>query len=312
MSEFYNLYGGAMIDSVTQPPITNVGVGAATGAIQPQPQAQAQPPVAVNGTVQQPTNAKKNNNKPTGNNASGNKPAKNNAKNAKNNAKNNANNANNANNNANNENNNNLSNEVKERIANIKLNPNKTVISFWIIWLISVILLLSTFITTPIRYSEAKVIHKVTYNRFYYYLHVVLLALLCFYAYKIGDKMPLVKSEDIYQKIAPIAVFVLGFMVLNIYDSPSIKEDGSFSSAPSVLIKNKIGMIVHYVFMILSIITIIGLYLYYSSDSLLGYQTSYLITATPAILVFIVCLFLLYLTARYRVKKYNLPNTWRK
>ena len=276
-----------MIDSVTQqqPPITNVGVGAGAPTGIPQ-----QPPVAVN-----VTNAKKNNK------ASGNtKPAGNN------NGNNNENNANNANNE------NNLSNEVKERIANIKLNPNKTVISFWIIWLISVILLLSTFITTPIRYSEAKVIHKVTYNRFYYYLHVVLLALLCFYAYKIGDKMPLVKSEDIYQKVAPIAVFVLGFMVLNIYDSPSIKEDGSFSSAPSVLIKNKIGMIVHYVFMILSIITIIGIYLYYSSDSLLGYQTAYLISAIPAILVFVISLVLLYLTARYRVKKYNLPNTWRK
>ena len=81
---------------------------------------------------------------------------------------------------------------------------------------------------------------------------------------------------------------------------------------PKIIIHPNIIGFIKYSNDALPIITIIGLYLYYSSDSLLGYQTSYLITATPAILVFIVCLFLLYLTARYRVKKYNLPNTWRK
>ena len=34
--------------------------------------------------------------------------------------------------------------------------------------------------------------------------------LLCYFAYRSGEKMPLIKGEDVYQKVAPIAVFVLG------------------------------------------------------------------------------------------------------
>jgi hypothetical protein len=266
MAEFYNLYGGAMINQVAQPPI------------------------------QQPNNkANKANNK---------------ANKANNNAINDGNNANNANNDANNGNN--LDNDVKERIASIKLNPNRSVLVFWIVWFIAIILLLSTFITSPIRYSEKMIVSKVSYNRFYYYLHVVLLALLCYYAYKSGGKMPLIKGDNVYQTVAPIAVFVLGFMVLNIFDSPGIKEDGSFNSAPSVLIKNKIGMIFHYSFLILAIIAIITLNLYYSSDSIIGLQEHHIVASIPSIIVVIMCIYMLYLTARYKVKKYELPNTWRK
>ena len=179
-------------------------------------------------------------------------------------------------------------------------------------WLISVILLLSTYITSPIRYSKKRVFSYVSYNRFYYYLHVILLGLLCYFAYQSGEKMPIIKGDDVYQKVAPIAVFVLGFLVLNIFDEPGIKEDGSFNSAPSVLIKNKIGMLFHYIFLVLFLIGVIAINLYYSSDSFLGLQEYHIVACMPVIIVGVMCLYMLYLTARYRVKKYNLPNTWRK
>jgi hypothetical protein len=276
MAEFYNLYGGAMIDQVIQPPIQ-----------------------------QQPNN--KQNNKP--NNKQNNKP-----NNKQNNKPNNQNNDSNNNGNDGDGNNtaNNLNNEVKERIASIKINTNKSVLVFWIMWLISVILLLSTYITSPIRYSKKRIFSYVSYNRFYYYLYVILLGLLCYFAYQSGEKMPLVKGEDVYQKVAPITVFILGFLVLNIFDEPGIKEDGSFNSAPSVLIKNKIGMLFHYIFLVLFLIGLIAINLYYSSDSFLGLQEYHIVACMPAIIVGVMCLYMLYLTARYRIKKYNLPNTWRK
>ena len=134
MADFYNLYGGAMLEQ-------NVG------------------------------GAKKNANNNANNNG-------NNGKNANQNGNNGKNEANNGDNDSNNGNN--LNKEAIQRINSIKINTNTSVIGFWLIWFIAVFLLLSTYITTPIRYSEEFVFHTVTFNRFYYYLHIILLTLLCF------------------------------------------------------------------------------------------------------------------------------------
>ena len=83
---------------------------------------------------------------------------KNNGKNnGKNNNKKNTNSNSNENNNKNNKNNkkNNTNNPLET--INISITDNKSVISFWILWFITVVLLLSTYITTPIRFSEKKV-----------------------------------------------------------------------------------------------------------------------------------------------------------
>jgi len=177
---------------------------------------------------------------------------------------------------------------------------------------VTVILLLSTYITTPIRYSEKKVVNKLNYNRVYYYLHIVLLALLCYYAYKSSSKLALIKGEDIYQKIAPLIVFVFGLLVINIFDNKGVKEDGSFNTAPDVIVKNKNGMIVHYVFLIIFLFATIAFHLRYNSDTMLGVQSYHIYGVAPCLIVGVICIYLLYLTATYSLKKYKLPKTWLK
>ncbi len=215
--------------------------------------------------------------------------------------------------NSNNSNNlNNLNNSIKERISKIKINNDPNVRGFWFMWILVVILLLSTYITTPIRYSDEKVLHNLTYNRFYYVLYIVLLGLISYYGYKSHKKLALIRGEDLYLKIIPISVFIIGFFVINLFNDPVVKEDGSFSSAPNVTNKNKTGMIIHYVILILSVIALVAFDFMNSNNSLLGLQTYHIIGAIYGIIVLILCIQLLYYTTSYNVKKYNLPNTWRK
>jgi hypothetical protein len=287
MAEFYNLYGGAMLGQnvgVNNPKVNNAKVN--------------------NGKV---NNAKVNNAKVNNGKVNNGKVNNNNGKVNNNNDK-----GNNDNDNDNDKNGNNLNNAALQRIDSIKLNTNPAVIGFWLIWIIAVFLLLSTYITTPIRYSEEFVVHTLTFNRFYYYLHIILLTLLCFYAYKSSGKLPLIKGDDIYQKVLPIVVFALGFLIINIFDSPGVKEDGSFNTPPSVIVKNKIGMIFHYIFLILCVGGIIFMDLKYSSGTMLGLQPYHINATLPALIVLVMCGYMLYNTARYYIKKYNLPNTWRK
>ena len=47
----------------------------------------------------------------------------------------------------------------------------------------AVILLLTTYIKTPIRYSEEEAFYKTPYNPVYYYLYLLLLISVCYYGY---------------------------------------------------------------------------------------------------------------------------------
>ena len=295
MADFYNLFGGAMMGPGTPPPPYATNTPGMPQQPQPGMPQQQQPDMQQ----QQPQN-----NKAGVNNAKKNKNKNNNKKNNNNN--------NNKNNNSNSKSNNSTSNAIKERLENIKFTDNKAVISFWIFWFITVVLLLSTFITTPIRYSEESVVNKLNYNRLYYYLHCILLALLCFYAYKSSNKLELIKGEDIYQKILPIIVLLFGFLIINLFDSGGFKEDGSFNTAPSVIVKNKYGMIIHYLLLIIFLSLTILSHLRYNSETMFGLQSHHIYGVAPALIVGIFCIYLLYLTATYSLKKYKLPSTWRK
>ena len=140
----------------------------------------------------------------------------------------------------------------------------------------------------------------------------MLLALLCFYAYKSSNKLELIKGEDIYQKILPIIVFLFGFLIINLFDNKGSKEDGSFNTAPSIIVKNKYGMIIHYILLILFLSLTILSHLRYNSETMFGLQSYHIYGVAPGLIVGIFCIYLLYLTATYSLKKYKLPKTWRK
>ena len=317
MTEFINLYGGAMMPSMTQP----TGMPTGQPMVQPmsQPMSQAQP-------QGQQTNvgvgAKGNNANKKGNNAN---KKNNNANKKDNNVNKKDNNANKKDNNGNNKNKNNnglsnknknalnnLNNEIKERIASIKLNDDYRVIAFWICWGLSVIILLSTFITTPIRYSENEPIYKVSYNRLYFYLTIILISTISIYVYKGRNRLPLIYGEDLYIKVIPVIVLFLSLIVINIFDSPGEKEDGSFNTPPSTLVKDKRIMITQYVLLILLLFGMIGCDLIKSGDGFSNIEPHHIKRIVPVLIVILVVGYLLYNSVKYNVKRYDLPETWRK
>ena len=322
MSEIPNLYGGAMMPSMTQPMPPGLDQPMPPGPGQPMPPGPGQPMPPGQG---QQTNvgvgAKANNANKKGNNANkkgnnANKKEGNTSNKNKNNNKNNNNNNKNKNKNGLSNNNtntlNNLNNEIRERIASIKLNDDKRVIAFWICWGLSVIILLSTFITTPIRYSEKEPIYKVSYNRLYYYLTIILISTISIYVYKGRERLPLIYGEDLYIKVIPVIVLFLSLIVINIYDSPGEKEDGSFNTPPSTLVKDKRVMITQYVLVILLLFGMIVCDLIKSGDGFSNIESHHIKRTIPVLIVILVVIYLLYNSVKYNVKRYDLPETWRK
>jgi len=341
MNEILNLYGGAMMPSMTQPMPPGQGqqmpmppgqqmpmppgqgqqMPMPPGQGQPMPPGQGQPMPPGQGQGQQ-TNvgvgAKANNANKKGNNANkkGNNANKkgNNSNKKEGNANNNK-NKNNKNKNGLSNNNqntlNNLNNEIRERIASIKLNDDKRVIAFWICWGLSVIILLSTFITTPIRYSEKEPVYKVSYNRLYFYLTIILISSISIYVYKGRERLPLIYGEDLYIKVIPVIVLFLSLIVINIYDSPGEKDDGSFNTPPSTLVKDKRVMITQYVLVILLLFGMIVCDLIKSGDGFSNIESHHIKRTIPVLIVIVVVGYLLYNSVKYNVKRYDLPETWR-
>ena len=337
MNEILNLYGGAMMPSMTQPMPPGQGPQMPPGQGQQMPPGQGQQMPPGQGQQMPPgqgpqmppgqgqqTNvgvgAKANNSNKKGNNANkkgnnANKKDGNTSNNNKNkNKNNNKNNNKNKNEISNNNKNalNNLNNEIRERIASIKLNDDYRVIAFWICWGLSVIILLSTFITTPIRYSEKEPVYKLSYNRLYYYVTIILISTISIYVYKGRERLPLIYGEDLYIKVIPVVVLFLSLIVINIFDSPGEKEDGSFNTPPSTLVKDKRVMITQYVLLILLLFGMIVCDLMKSGNGFSDIESHHIKKTIPVLIVIILVGYLLYNSVKYNVKRYDLPETWRK
>ena len=311
MNEILNLYGGAMMPSMTQPMPPGQGPQMPPGQGPQMPPGQGQQTNVGVGAKANNSNKKGNNANKKGNNANkkdGN--TSNNNKNKNNNKNNNKNKNEISNNNKNALNN--LNNEIRERIASIKLNDDYRVIAFWICWGLSVIILLSTFITTPIRYSEKEPVYKLSYNRLYYYVTIILISTISIYVYKGRERLPLIYGEDLYIKVIPVVVLFLSLIVINIFDSPGEKEDGSFNTPPSTLVKDKRVMITQYVLLILLLVGMIVCDLMKSGNGFSDIESHHIKKTIPVLIVIIVVGYLLYNSVKYNVKRYDLPETWRK
>ena len=71
-------------------------------------------------------------------------------------------------------------------------------------------------------------------------------------------------------------------------------------------------MIFQYSLLLLLLLTIIGLDIYKSADGFNNMEPFHLNRATPAFIAIILVAFFLYKSVKYNVKRYNLPETWRK
>ena len=324
-----NLIGGAMI---TPPPMISGGPGSQMPPTSPASPvgigAPITPPVnGVVGTANTANGAKKNNSGTANgakknNSGSANGAKKNNSGSGKkNDAKKNYPKQNDANKKKNNTNNNNnniqnkfneLNNELRDRIKSLKLTTNNYVIAYWIIWFLIIITTLSSYITNPIRYSEKPTFFNLTHNIFYYYLFIVLLAILCYYAYTVSPRLPLIRGGEMYLKLIPFIIFFFSLMAINVSHEGVIKEDGSFSTPPNVIVKDENTMIAQFSLLIIGIIVICGLDIYKSAGSLNKIQSFHLERCFIPFIGLLIVIYLLYNAVNYRVKKYNLPSTWSK
>ena len=311
MNEILNLYGGAMMPSMTQQMPLGQVPQMPLGQVPQMPLGPGQQAnVGVGSKANVGVGSKVNNSNKKGNNTN-NKEGNTSNKN-KNNNKKTKNNNNNKNALSNNNKNalNNLNNEIRERIASIKLNDDKRVIAFWICWGLSVIILLSTFITTPIRYSEKEPVYKLSYNRIYYYLTIILISIISIYVYKGRERLPLIYGDDLYIKVIPVVVLFLSLIVINIFDSPGEKEDGSFNTPPSTLVKDKKVMITQYVLLILLLVGMIVCDLMKSGKGFSNIESHHIKRIVPVLIVILIVIYLLYNSVKYNVKRYDLPETW--
>ncbi len=205
-----------------------------------------------------------------------------------------------------------LNNELRERIKALKLTTNNYVIAYWIVWFIAIVIILSSYITNPIRYSEERTFFNLTYNALYYYLFIVLFALICYYAYSASIRLPLIRGGDMYLKLVPLIIFFFGLMAINVSHSDPIKHDGSFNTAPSELVKDEKGMIAQFSLILISIVVICCLDVYKSAGALEKIQSFHIERCFLPFIGLLIVIYLLRNAVNYRVKKYNLPNTWSK
>ena len=226
--------------------------------------------------------------------------------------KNNKNNKNNTNNNKNNASNNNRNNNnVLNTIQNIKINTTK--LPIWILLLLTNILLIWSYIVTPIRYSSEEFEGIISFNKLYYYLHIILLFTLFLYGYSLCLRQPLIKSNTSFNTLGLVIILVIGFVAINISYKAPIKEDGAYKTAPGSLYKSRRTMIAIHTILLLSLAGTMGLDIYYKNINPLGlipYNKLKNMYGVCSIITLAGIVYLLFNSTKFNVRKYKLPKTW--
>jgi hypothetical protein len=101
-------------------------------------------------------------------------------------------------------------------------------------------------------------------------------------------------------------------MAINVCHAEPIKHDGSFNTAPSELVKDEKGMIAQFSLILISIVVICCLDVYKSAGTLEKIQSFHIERCFLPFIGLLIVIYLLRNAVNYRVKKYNLPNTWSK
>jgi len=127
-----------------------------------------------------------------------------------------------------------------------------------------------------------------------------------------SNRLPLIRGEDLYLKLVPIVIFVFALIILNIFDSKGEREDGSFSTPSSFMVRNKSVMVFQYTLLLVGVLILMGLDISNTVKGLSQLLFGHLYRSGYAIVVLIVGCYLMHNTISYRVERYNLPNTWKK
>ena len=205
--------------------------------------------------------------------------------------------------------------EYREKLDDIMIVQDYFTIALWTILLIINIIVITSFIVNPIRYSSEKLENIVSYNKLYYYIHILLLVCLLLYGLRLNNKFPLIIGDKMYNIFPLIIIFIIGWFIIAIFNSPPIKEDGSYKSSPKVIYKNKRNLIVTYTILLLFIIAIISIDVYKRKINPLGllpYNSINTLYGLAILIVLVGTIYLLINSIKYNIKKYNLPKTWNR
>ena len=212
-------------------------------------------------------------------------------------------------------------NKQKQVVYGIKL--NKKSLHLWILLLLSNILIIWSFVVTPIRYSNVRVLDLsnksksvednlessiFSFNNVYYYLHMILLLILFLYGWSLNSRIPLIVNNPTYTTIGLLFVTVIGLFVINMTSSKPQIENGSYHSAPKHIYKTNNKMIIIHTLLLLLVSSIIGIEIYKKPKNPLGLHINLL--GSTLIFVLIGSIYLLINSIKYYVKKYKLPKTW--
>jgi hypothetical protein len=127
--------------------------------------------------------------------------------------------------------------------------------------------------------------------------------------------MPIIDGDKQFNLIPIIIMFILGWFIINIYNTKPISEDNSYKSAPKAIHKNKKIMITIYIILLLSIITMIVIDSYLNIINPLGllpYNKISNLYGISIIFALFICIYLFINTILYNIKKFNLPKTWKR
>ena len=270
-----------------------------------------------------------------GNNNKNNNNSKNNNNNKNNNKNNNNNNNKNNNNNNKNASNNNRNNALNS-LKNLEVNMTK--LPIWILLLLTNILLIWSYVVTPIRYSNHKFEKVITFNKLYYYLHIILLITLFLYGYSLSIRQPFVKNNTSFNTLGLVVVLIIGFFAINIaYKSPVKATDTSetsetsetsdtsdknipqptsiirYQTPPSSLYKTRKQMSALHTILLLSLLGTMGTDIYFKNINPLGLLPYTKLTNLYGVCSLITLAGIVYLLVNsitYNVRKYKLPKYW--
>ena len=168
-------------------------------------------------------------------------------------------------------------------------------------------------VTTTCVTSEGMKKKEFSFNKLYYYLHIILLFTLFLYGYSLCLRQPFVKNNTSFNTIVVVIIFVIGFFTINITYKAPVKEDGVYKTAPRTLYKSRRIMVTIHTILLLSLVATMGTDIYYKNINPLGllpYNKLKNFYGVCSIITLAGIVYLLFNSTKYNVRKYKLPQTW--
>ena len=195
-----------------------------------------------------------------------------------------------------------------------KIEINRRNLLFWILLLLTNIFIIWNYVVSPIRYSNEELEGIITYNKLYYYIHLILLIIMFLYGYSVINRFSPFYGDTTLLLGIMIMVLILSIFALNIMSSKPKKEDGTYTTAPKYIYKSRTKQTIISILLLLTILGVVGFDLYKRKKNPLGLLPYKKLNNLYGILMLIaICLvsYLLFNSSRYTISRYNLPKMWK-